>query len=214
MADGIKAILAIMREKAPRATIVLTGIMPRRDGAGGTTVMPTIDAINQRFAAMADGKTVRYLDVNDKLAEKSGALIDGVTVDGLHLSVAGYQVWADGLKPILTALLGPPAATDHAPPPTGDPAAARLRVGRVMRSVRLSRTSQTDGSKACPSSSHLPISPCHLAQSHASVMQMDSSVRPIGGAGSPAAVSNLRRRSPVSGCAIADCTPTLTRPSA
>jgi hypothetical protein len=36
----------------------------------------------------------------------------------------GYQVWADALKPILTELLGPPAATDHAPPPTGNPSEA------------------------------------------------------------------------------------------
>ncbi len=48
----------------------------------------------------------------------------------------------------------------------------------------------------------------------ASVTQMDSSVRPMGGAGSPAAVSNFLMSSPVSGCAIADCTPTRTRPSA
>ena len=34
-----------------------------------------------------------------------------------------YQVWADALKPIFTELLGPPAATDTAPPPTGDPSA-------------------------------------------------------------------------------------------
>ena len=44
--------------------------------------------------------------------------------DKLHPTIKGYQVWADGLKPILTELLGPPAATDHAPPPTGDPSAA------------------------------------------------------------------------------------------
>jgi len=43
--------------------------------------------------------------------------------------VKGYQVWADGLKPILTELLGPPAATDHAPPPTGDPSAIRPITG-------------------------------------------------------------------------------------
>jgi hypothetical protein len=32
-------------------------------------------------------------------------------------------VWADALKPIFRELLGPPASTDHAPPPTGDPSA-------------------------------------------------------------------------------------------
>jgi len=45
--------------------------------------------------------------------------------DKLHPSVVGYQIWADALKPMLMELLGPPAADDHAPPPTGDPSAAR-----------------------------------------------------------------------------------------
>ena len=39
--------------------------------------------------------------------------------------VKGYQIRADGLKLIFTERLGPPAATDHAPPPTGDPSARR-----------------------------------------------------------------------------------------
>ena len=43
--------------------------------------------------------------------------------DRLHLLTKGYQVWADALKPIFTELLGAPAATDTAPPPTGDPSA-------------------------------------------------------------------------------------------
>jgi hypothetical protein len=41
----------------------------------------------------------------------------------------GYEVWAEGLTPILIELLGPPAATDHAPQPTGDPSASE-RSGR------------------------------------------------------------------------------------
>ena len=76
---------------------------------------------------MADGKSIRYLDVNARLADATGTLFEGMTVDKLHPSSKGYEVWADGLKPILTELLGPPAAIDHAPPPTGDPSASERR---------------------------------------------------------------------------------------
>lgn len=123
VAGGIAAIVGVMRAKAPDATIVLTAITPRRDRDGGTTGMPTIDAVNARIAALADGSRVRYININSRLARSDGTLFDGMTVDGLHLSVAGYQVWADALKPIFTERLGPPATTDHAPPPTGDPSA-------------------------------------------------------------------------------------------
>jgi len=121
--EGIGAIVSVMRAKAPGATIVITGVTPRRDRNGGTTVMTTIDAINTRLASLATGPRIRYVDINGRLATRDGVLVDGVTVDGLHLSVAGYQIWADALKPIFTELLGPPAVTDHAPPPTGDPSA-------------------------------------------------------------------------------------------
>jgi len=86
--------------------------------------MPTIDAINERYAQFADGRRIRYVNINAQLARADGAPREGVTVDGLHLSLIGYQVWADALRPIFTELLGPPASTDHAPPPTGDPSAS------------------------------------------------------------------------------------------
>jgi lysophospholipase L1-like esterase len=119
--SGLGAILAVMQRKAPEAVVILMGITPRRDSAGGTSVITTIGAINSRLAASADGRRVRFLSINDKLATADGRLIEGVTVDGLHLSLTGYQIWADALKPIFTEILGPPAATDHAPDPTGDP---------------------------------------------------------------------------------------------
>jgi lysophospholipase L1-like esterase len=88
-------------------------------------VMPEIGRINANLERMSDGRSVRFLNVNDRLADKDGRLFDGMmnARDQLHPTIKGYQVWADALKPILTELLGPPAATDHAPPPTGDPGA-------------------------------------------------------------------------------------------
>jgi len=115
---GLRAIVDACRAKAPGATVVLTAIFPRNDNLA---VLPQIARVNANLAKMADGKTVRYLDVNDRLADKDGRLFPGMMGDGLHPTVKGYQVWADALKPILTELLGPPAATDQAPPPTGDP---------------------------------------------------------------------------------------------
>ena len=127
IAKGIKALLTTLHDKAPKATIILMGILPRNDGAKPTAVMPSINKINENIAKFADGKTIRYLNINDKLADKDGKLLEGITEDRLHLSVKGYQVWADALKPLLTDLLGPPAKEDHAPPPTGDPSAIKKR---------------------------------------------------------------------------------------
>ena len=101
----------------------MTGIFPRNDNM---EVMPVIDRINANLARMADGRKIRYLNVNDKLADGNGMLYEGMmNADKLHPALKGYQVWADALKPIFTELLGPPAKEDHAPPPTGDPSARR-----------------------------------------------------------------------------------------
>ena len=122
IASGIRALIDTCHRKAPGAKIILTAIFPRNDGLD---VLPEIKQVNDRIAKFADGRNVFFLNVNDKLADADGILFDGMTGDKLHLTVKGYQVWADGLKPLLTKFLGPPAATDHAPPPTGDPSVAR-----------------------------------------------------------------------------------------
>jgi len=120
---GIQAILSILQSKAPHATIILTAIFPRNDNPAA---MKVIDLINENLAKLANAKSIRFLNVNDKLADSNGQLFDGMmNPDHLHPGLKGYQVWADGLKPMLTELLGPPAATDHAPEPTGDPSARK-----------------------------------------------------------------------------------------
>jgi lysophospholipase L1-like esterase len=118
---GIKAIIDACQSKAPGSNIVLMGITARNDNVA---VMPIINRINDNIAKFADGKKIRYLNINDRLADRDGKLFPGMTIpDKIHLDVRGYQVWADALKPIFTELLGPPAKQDQAPPPTGDPSA-------------------------------------------------------------------------------------------
>lgn len=41
--------------------------------------MPMIDRINAGISEFADGKNVRYLNINDKLADKDGKLLAGAT---------------------------------------------------------------------------------------------------------------------------------------
>ncbi len=118
--EGIRALLDTLQAKAPDATIVLTAIFPRNDNPESNKL---VAEVNARIAPFADGKRIRFLNINDRLADQDGTLFEGMTVDNLHLSVQGYEIWANALKPVLTELLGEPAAEDFAPPPTGDPSA-------------------------------------------------------------------------------------------
>ena len=122
VARGVAALVREIRKRAPRATVIVTGITPRDDNLA---VKPVIDAANRRIAALADGKSIRYININEQLAWPDGRLREGMAHDGLHLTTQAYQLWADALKPLLTEILGPPAAVDRAPPPTGDPSAVR-----------------------------------------------------------------------------------------
>jgi lysophospholipase L1-like esterase len=122
VAKGLEAVVRVIQSKAPSAVIILMGVFPRNDNLA---VMPEIARINENLAGMADGRKIRYLNINDQLADHEGKLRDGMMNDRdkLHPVLNGYQVWADALKPVFTELLGPPSSRDHAPPPTGDPSA-------------------------------------------------------------------------------------------
>ncbi len=126
IADGLQAILRMMQAKAPGATIVVTGILPRNDNMAMMAMMAVIDKINGSLSQLADGGKVRYLNINAELADANGKLFEGMmNADKLHPAIKGYQVWADALKPVFTELLGPAGHQDHAPAPTGDPSASR-----------------------------------------------------------------------------------------
>jgi cephalosporin-C deacetylase-like acetyl esterase/lysophospholipase L1-like esterase len=120
VARGVAAVAGEIRRRAPQATLVITGITPRDDNIA---VMPIVRMANREIARLADGKSVRYINIEEQLADAEGNLREGMAKDGLHLTPKAYQIWADALKPIFTEILGSAPSTDRAPPPTGDPSA-------------------------------------------------------------------------------------------
>jgi len=118
VAAGIEEIVATCREQAPDAVIVLTGIFPRSEPA----VASEIEQINRQLRRYAREQDLRFVDINRELGA-DGLLRPEMSGDGLHLNEAGYEVWAEALKPVFREILGPPDGIDWAPPPTGNPAA-------------------------------------------------------------------------------------------
>ncbi len=123
----LQSLIALFQQKSPNSKIVVTGLFPRTQNPA---LGPTIQAINAQLEKLADGKSIRYLNINSQLADSNGTFLKGMSEDGLHLTEMSYQVWADGLKPILHEILGPPAVEDRAPPATGDPRAQASQVSQ------------------------------------------------------------------------------------
>ena len=118
--SSIKSLVSLLQNKSPNSKTVLTALFPRTQNPA---LSSTIQQINDQLEKWTDGKSIRFLNINSKLTDSSGALLPGMSDDGLHFTEKSYQVWADELKPILHEILGPPATKDYAPPPTGDPSA-------------------------------------------------------------------------------------------
>lgn len=103
-AEGVKAIVAKLREKVPGAKILLMGIFPR----GEKPTDPMRVAVNEataKFKEAADGKDVFFLDVADKFLAADGTLPKEIMPDALHPNTKGYEIWADAILPKVQELM-------------------------------------------------------------------------------------------------------------
>ena len=122
---GIQAILGRLKEYYPEAKVILHPIFPR----GATTNDPCRvrnDLVNREIRAFADGKRVLWCDFNSRLLTPDGVLETSMAKDLLHPGAAGYEIWAEALKPYLDFALGRSA---KAPKPAADPAPTALPKG-------------------------------------------------------------------------------------
>ncbi|HEU5162599.1 MAG TPA: GDSL-type esterase/lipase family protein [Thermoanaerobaculia bacterium] len=105
---GVHAIVRQVREKLPESRLLLLGIFPRGADPADPQVAEMrakIDLVNASLAALDDGDRVRYVDLGPRLMERNGTLAPSIMPDALHLSAAGYRIWADAIAPILKEMM-------------------------------------------------------------------------------------------------------------
>lgn len=105
IADGIRAIVAKLRDKLPETKILLLAIFPR--GVDNNDALrKTNTGANDIVKSLDDGKNVFFLDIGPKFLTADGVLEKKIMPDLLHLSPEGYEIWAVSILPKLNELLG------------------------------------------------------------------------------------------------------------
>ncbi|MGA7758602.1 MAG: GDSL-type esterase/lipase family protein [Ilumatobacteraceae bacterium] len=85
-------------ERGSKTTIILQTILPRADA-------PTaVQRANVEIRDLAATRGLRLLDLYGPFDDGTGALRGRETYDGLHLTVEGYERWANELRPVLRDL--------------------------------------------------------------------------------------------------------------
>ena len=103
IANGVTAIVKMLREKLPETKILLLGVFPRGERPG--SIRDKLAAVNAQIAKLDDGKAVKYLDISKSFLQDDGTIARDVMPDFLHLSPKGYRIWADAMEPTLQAML-------------------------------------------------------------------------------------------------------------
>ena len=105
--DNLERVIQSIARDYPLSQIKLLSILPVNEGEKykQTVYIRTNEKIrewNQAYEALVSAyMQVDFVPIYDSLTDTEGQLKSAYTTDGLHLSVAGYQVLSDALKTYL-----------------------------------------------------------------------------------------------------------------
>ncbi len=108
--ENITHLIATIHQEMPKIKTLLVSLYPVNETTDklvnkmivGPRKNQDIEWMNERIRQIAD---VQFVDVFPSLLDEEGQLKMQYSKEGLHLSLAGYAVVTDVLKPILEALL-------------------------------------------------------------------------------------------------------------
>jgi lysophospholipase L1-like esterase len=114
IADGIKSVICVLKNKLPDTRILVLGIFPRgsfeqRETENSNAVYnwqwEKIDKINELVSKVSDNKRVYYLNINEEFLNDNGELTRQVMPDLIHLGKKGFKIWAEAMEPTISKLL-------------------------------------------------------------------------------------------------------------
>ncbi|MQA18493.1 GDSL-type esterase/lipase family protein [Rugamonas rivuli] len=115
-AAGVRRIVEELRQRLPQTKLLLLAIFPR-DAQPTSFQRRLNEKVNERIAALADGRHVYFADINAALLNPDGTLSPDVMPDLLHPEERGYEIWARTMEPTLQKLMSdqPSCALSAAP---------------------------------------------------------------------------------------------------
>lgn len=89
--EGIRFLLAAVKERQPDADLIVAGLLPRRGNEA------LVKSINKTIERLAAGEGFRYIDPGASLLQPDGKIDESLFSDGLHPTEKGYEILAGGL---------------------------------------------------------------------------------------------------------------------
>ncbi len=102
IADGMKSIITVLKQKSPDAKILLLGLLPTNLTPDSATNAAKVNAYLKRLAVNAQ---ITYLDMGPQFLDAKGVFNSELTYDKIHLNEKGYAVWARTMIPVLKEMV-------------------------------------------------------------------------------------------------------------
>lgn len=106
--SNIKSMIDIAQHN--KIKVILCSVLPAREyklfpmkTISGTA--PKIDILNSKLELLANDTGITYVDFNIAMRDEKGAMIDDMTLDGVHPNGNGYLVMQSIIKPVIDAIL-------------------------------------------------------------------------------------------------------------
>lgn len=125
IAQGVTAIIQVLRARLPASKILLLGIFQRREKP--TPEREVLARANEILSKLADNRSIFYLDINSLFVRPDGTISKSLMYDFERPTPLGHRLWAEAIESTVAELMGdqpiaPMPATESGTTPNSDPA--------------------------------------------------------------------------------------------
>lgn len=101
--EGIQEVITKVQSTIPDAKIILMAIMPRENEPDHPRRL-LINETNRLLKIYAEKEKITLVDIGKEMLSAGGMLSEDIAADYCHPTDKGYQIWADAIRPFITAI--------------------------------------------------------------------------------------------------------------